>query len=129
MRYGLVGEPGCQVGYAGDCEHAHAHVPRHDDLRDCRHAHQVHADLFQILNFGVGLERWPEQSGIDAASQPYPEPCRFLLRETAELRIVSVAHIEEAQPEAFIVGAGDGIRALQVDVVANQHQAALMQLA
>src|SRR3984893_95295 len=53
----------------------------------------------------------------------------FLIDEGVELAIISLGHVWKPHTEALIIRTAERIRALQVDVIADHHQAALRIIA
>lgn len=126
VRERLIDDSGGHVGDAGDGKDFDSHVTGGDHFEGSGHADEIGADDAEIVDLGGSFVAGAEQGGVDALVQGHSEFGGFVAGDCAVVLRVSVGHVGEADAEAVVVGADQGIGSLQVDVVANQDQRALL---
>ena len=116
------------VGDAGNAQHLHAHVVGHDHFRHGGHAHHVGADGAQIADLRGRLVARPQHGRVHAFGQGDAQlrrPPAWPFRGTAASRLRTCRESAARSESSF--GPTSGIRALQVDVVGDQHQPAALE--
>jgi len=117
-----VDEAGGRVGGEGQDQHPHPHVAGGDDLGHRRHAHHCAAEGAQHPHLRRSLEGGPEHRRVDALVDREARLLRCKPRQLPQLGVVGRAHVGELRTELTPPGPDQGVRALQVEVVAHQHQ-------
>src|SRR5438132_283152 len=117
------------IRYAGDTQHANAAVPRGDHFRNRGHADEVCADRAQVAYLRGRLVARPKERCVHSFVHPNAQAVCFADGHFAEAFVVGCGHVVEAQAEAVIVRAGERIDALQIDVIADDHETALREFA
>ena len=83
----------------------------------------------QVANLRGRLVTRPGERGINAFVNHHAEFSTRFQREFAEIFVVRVGHIRKAQAEAFVIRSDQRIRALQIDVIAQDDQRPLVIIA
>src|SRR5580704_4282985 len=121
----LVENAGGGVGNAGNAEGAEAGVARGDDFGSGGHANEIGADGAKIADFGGCFVAGAGEGGVYAFAEIDVKAAAGGESEFAEFLVVRVGHVGEARAEFIGVGAGEGVGALQIDVIADDDEASL----
>src|SRR5438552_2488773 len=117
------------IRYAGDTQHANAAVPRGDYFRNRGHADEVCANRVQVAYLGGRFVARPKERCVHSFVHPNAQAVCFVDGHFTKALVVGRGHVVEAQAEAVIVRAGERIDALQIDVIADDHETALREFA
>ncbi len=115
------------IGHARDAEHLHPHVVGHDHFGHGGHPHHVRADRAQITNLRRSLIAGTRHRRVHALVDRDAEFRGHPFGDVAIGLRVGIGHIGKARAQRIVVRAHQRIRALQVDVIADQHQPAALQ--
>jgi hypothetical protein len=128
MIDGLVENPGGHIRDARNSQDADAHVARHDHFRNGRHANEIRANRPQIANLSGRFVTRPGESGINSFVNTDAELQRFGERNFAVGLPVDLGHVREARAEALIIRTDQWVRALKIDVVADDNERAPLEV-
>src|SRR5882724_3110390 len=115
-------DAGGHVGDAGDAKNAQTGMPCSQHLRHGGHPDKVRAESTEGMNLRRCFVVRACKSEINAFVKVERELFSFFPDEAAEFRVIRARHIREARAEAIFIRSDKGVRALQVDVVANGDQ-------
>src|SRR5579859_1779488 len=124
----LVQDTGSHIRHAGDSQDFHAAMPGDNHFWNSRHAHCIRPNGAQEADLGRSLIAWARDRHIHAFADVDAQPPAFFQRHLAKSRVIGFGHVDKADAEAFVVGADQRIAALKIDVVFQDHQAALLEL-
>ena len=102
---------------------------RGNHFRHGGHSHQVCADRPQIANLRRRFVTRAGQRRVHALRQLDAQPLPFLQRRLLVRLPVHLRQVGKAHAEAVFVRADQGIDALQIDMVAQNDQASLLEIA
>ena len=128
MSKDLIENSRRHIGYAGNSQYFQSHVPGSNYLRDGRHPHKVGAKRAQIPNFCGRFETRAGHGRVDSLVDGQTELAGLVQRELAVSFPVGLRHIGIAGPETVVVFPNQRVLALQVNVVADYDQRALLEL-
>src|SRR5580700_3181988 len=121
----LVEDAGGGVGNAGNAEGAETGVARGDDFGSGGHADEIGANRPKIADFGGCFVTGAGEGGVDPFAEIDVEAAAGGEGELTKLLVVCVGHVGKARAEFIDVGPGEGICALQIDVIADDDEASL----
>ena len=113
----FVHETHAHVRDQGEAEHSQSHVSGGDHLEHRRHADQVGAEGAVGADLGRGLERRPEQAGVDPLADRDSGLFAEFREAAAQARVVGIRQVGELRPPGGRQPASERVQAGQVDVV------------
>lgn len=120
-------EAGGEVRNDGDCAALHAHVSQSDDFVDRAHADSVSTHRAQHGDLGGGFIGRTQEAGVSAFGQGDACFGRGITGQCGDVLAVRVRHVGEAWAKCVFVGAGKGILAGEVEVIAEEHEVAWLK--
>ena len=90
---------------------------------------QVRSDRAQVANFCGRFVAWTGQPRIDPMRHFHFQSLAFLQRHFLVRLPVHLRHVRKTQAETLVIGSDQRIGALKVDVVLDDDQASLLELA